>query len=196
MRISFVHTKGGVGKTTCTIMLAIAAHRRGIKVEVFDADPQASTTRWAQVAISNDDPLEFPVTPITATKLRRLPTVDDGWQIIDTPPGNAKEIQAAIDTSDLVIVPTQPSALDIDRVWPTLETLNHRMVGVLIVRGQKRRRLFNETREIFESQGVATFYHYGPDREEIKALFGTNPQNLFTFDDIAQEILEIPEEAQ
>ena len=70
------------------------------------------------------------------------------------------------------------------------------MVGVLIVRGQKRRRLFTETREIFESQGVATFYHYVPDREEIKALFGTNPQNLFTFDDIAQEILEIPEEAQ
>ena len=50
MRISFVHTKGGVGKTTSSILLATAAKRRGIAVEFFDADPQASASRWAEVA--------------------------------------------------------------------------------------------------------------------------------------------------
>ena len=96
MRISFVHTKGGVGKTTNTIMLATAAARRGIDVEVLDADPQGSATRWAEVASMREDELEFLVRSIDARRLHRFPA-SDGWQIVDTPPGTADEIQAAID---------------------------------------------------------------------------------------------------
>ena len=112
---------------------------------------------------------------------------------MDTPPGHAAEIQAAIDTADLVIVPTHPSPIDLDRVWPTLETIKHRMVGVLLIGVQERRRLYQDTREVFESQGVSTFYHTVPEREDIKAMFGTNPANLYSFDEICTEILEIEE---
>lgn len=192
MRISFVHTKGGVGKTTNSIMLATAAVRRGIGVEFFDADPQGSALRWAEVANKRGDPLPFEVEPVTAETLHHR-SASQGWQIVDTPPGTAAEIQAAVDTSDLVIVPTHASPLDLDRVWPTLETLQHRMVGVLLVGIQQRRKLYRETRELFESQGIATFYNFVPEREEIKNLFGSNPLNLFTFDDIVTEILEIEE---
>ncbi|BAC19771.1 CobQ/CobB/MinD/ParA nucleotide binding domain protein [Corynebacterium efficiens YS-314] len=192
MRISFVHTKGGVGKTTSSILLATAAIRRGIDVEFFDADPQASASRWAEVARNREDPLEFEVMPASAKKLRAHPA-STGWQIVDTPPGNAAEIQAAIDTADLVIVPTHPSPIDLDRVWPTLETINHRMVGVLLIGVQERRRLYQDTREIFESQGVSTFYNTVPEREDIKAMFGTNPRNIYSFDEICTEILEIEE---
>ncbi len=192
MRISFVHTKGGVGKTTSSILLATAAANQGIPVEFFDADPQGSAARWAEVAEKRKDPLEFNVEQIGASQLRNRPNLA-GWQIVDTPPGNAREIQAAIDTSDLIIVPTHPSPIDIDRVWPTLDTLVHRMVGVLLVGVHERRRLYRETREIFESQGVATFYNFVPEREDIKHLFGSNPRNLYTFNDICTEILEIDE---
>lgn len=190
MRISFVHTKGGVGKTTCSVMLGIAAFRRGIDVELLDADPQGSASRWAEVAQQRNEALDFNVTSVRAKKLLSYPK-SEGWQIIDTPPGNAAEIQAAIDTSDLIIVPTHPSPIDIDRVWPTLEAMKHRMVGVLLVGVHERRRLYQDTREVFESQDVATFYHFVPEREDLKACFGTNPQELFTFDDICSEILEI-----
>lgn len=193
MRISFVHTKGGVGKTTSSIMLAAAAQRRGIKVEVFDTDPQGSATRWAEVAEANGDPLDFPVEHLNAKQLLSRPT-SDGWQIVDTPPGQASEIQAAIDTADLVIVPTHPAPLDIDRVWPTLKTVTHRMAGVLLIGVHERRLLYQDTRDIFEEQGVPTFYNFVPDREDIKNLFGTNPDNLYTFDDICTEILGIGED--
>ncbi|APT93829.1 chromosome partitioning protein ParA (plasmid) [Corynebacterium phocae] len=192
MRIAFVHTKGGVGKTTGAVLLAAAAHARGLAVEVFDADPQGSATRWAEVASATGDPLPFPIRPVTARVLRSAPVVD-GWQIVDTPPGTAAEIQAAIDTADLVIIPTHPTPIDIDRVWPTLETVEHRMTGVLLVGVQERRRLYRDTREVFESQGVATFYNFIPEREALKAAFGTNPTELFTFPDICQEILDIEE---
>lgn len=193
MRISFVHTKGGVGKTTSSILLATAAARRKIPVEFFDTDPQGSATRWAEVAERRGDPLEFTVEQMGAAQLRTRPGAE-GWQIVDTPPGQAGEIQAAIDTADLVIVPTHPSPIDIDRVWPTLDTLTHRMAGVLLIGVHERRRLYQETREIFESQGVATFYNFVPEREDIKHLFGSNPSNLYTFDDICTEILEIEED--
>lgn len=173
-------------------MLATAATRRGIDVEFFDADPQASASRWAEVARNRKDPLGFEVIPASATKLRTHPS-STGWQIVDTPPGNAAEIQAAIDTADLVIVPTHPSPIDLDRVWPTLEAIDHRMVGVLLIGVQERRRLYHDTREVFESQGVPTFYHTVPEREDIKAMFGTNPSKLYSFDEICTEILEIEE---
>ena len=82
MRISLVHTKGGVGKTTNTIMLATAAARRGIDVEVLDADPQGSATRWAEVASMREDKLEFPVRSVDARRLQRFPA-SDGWQIVE-----------------------------------------------------------------------------------------------------------------
>ncbi|WP_087062810.1 ParA family protein [Corynebacterium glutamicum] len=192
MRISFVHTKGGVGKTTSSIFLATAAARRGIVVELFDADPQGSAMRWAEIADHNDDPLEFATEPINAKKLQSLKKTD-GWQIIDTPPGSAAEIQAAIDTADLVIVPTHPAPLDIDRVWPTLETLTHKNAAVLLIGVHERRRLYQETRDVFEDQGIQTFASFVPEREDIKATFGTNPHELYTFDEICEEILGIEE---
>lgn len=45
--VSLVHTKGGVAKTTSAVYLAAAAHRRGIDVELVDADPQGSALEWA-----------------------------------------------------------------------------------------------------------------------------------------------------
>jgi virC1 protein len=116
MRIAFAHTKGGVGKTTASIMLAAAVEKRGIPVVVYDADPQASASRWAEVAIARDDPLGFEVKRVNAQFLRNLSSDSAGWHIIDTPPGSAAEIQAAIDIADLVIVPTHPSPMDLDRV--------------------------------------------------------------------------------
>src|SRR5699024_6760150 len=83
--------------------------------------------------------------------------------------------------------------LDVDRVWPTLETVAHRPHGVLLSGVLQHRRLYRETRELFEVQGVSTFYNVVPEREEIKTYFGTNPEELYTFTDICEEILGIEE---
>lgn len=193
MRIAFVHTKGGVGKTTSTVLLATAAARKGIDVTVFDTDPQGSLSRWAEVADYNEDRLEFPVKQLSAKELRSLPK-SDGWQIIDTPPGQADEIQAAIDTADFIIVPTHASPIDIDRVWPTLETVTNRTSAVLLIGVDERRRLYRAARELFEEQGVATFETPVLDREEIRNMFGSNPENLHALEAICEEILALERE--
>ena len=47
MKITICNGKGGVGKTTVTVLLAAALHRRGISVSIDDRDPQGSATQFA-----------------------------------------------------------------------------------------------------------------------------------------------------
>ena len=66
MRVSFVHTKGGVGKTTSAMMVATAAANAGRPVEVYDTDKQGSARRWAEIAQQRDDELPFPVISLSS----------------------------------------------------------------------------------------------------------------------------------
>ena len=44
--IAILSNKGGAGKTTIVLHLAVAAERRGVTVAVIDLDPQASAAEW------------------------------------------------------------------------------------------------------------------------------------------------------
>ena len=50
MILTVANLKGGTSKTTSAAFLAHALAERGRRVLVVDADPQASITRWAEMA--------------------------------------------------------------------------------------------------------------------------------------------------
>ena len=54
--------------------------------------------------------------------------------MVDTPPGTAGVIDAAIDAADLVIIPSGAAPADIDRVWPTLDLTTHRAAAMALSR--------------------------------------------------------------
>ena len=114
--ISVVAEKGGVGKTTLALTLAVAAVQAGRKVAVFDLDPQATAAQWTD---RRDN--EFPwVVATPATRLdaamanARTQGVD--FVVIDTPPHAGTDAVEAARRSDLVLVPVEPHLY-------TLETL-------------------------------------------------------------------------
>lgn len=189
MKIAVVNTKGGVGKTTTAVYLAVVAAESGLEVELLDADPQGSATSWAELASEGGTPLPFQVAAANKITLARQDRND--VTVIDTPPGAADIIQAAIDAADVVIVPTAPSGLDLQRVWPTLEAAAHKPAGVLLTSAELGTKLLELTKDTLEGEGVFVFDNIIGKRQAIRQAFGTVPTHYYGYKDLLKEIIEV-----
>jgi chromosome partitioning protein len=121
--IALAAAKGGVGKTTLTAALAVAASlaRPGTKVGIADLDPQGSLTQWWNLR-ARAQPLLASIEgrPLRAAR-RDLRADGFGWLFLDCPPGFSSVLREAIAAADLVLVPVGASALDVAAVASTAE---------------------------------------------------------------------------
>ena len=118
MNVVVTNLKGGVGKTTTAVYLSAVAVARGYDpVLLIDADRQASTAEWLE-----DRPIEG-VTVVEAPSERTLARAmsrHDGIGIVDTPPGDERLVQSAINSADAVLIPTRAGGVEFARVGVTL----------------------------------------------------------------------------
>lgn len=122
--ISFVTQKGGSGKSTLCVSLAVAAQEAGRSVCILEMDRQATITEWYQTREEGKGP---EVAQVEADRLdgviAKLKTADYDYVFIDTPgvdnPGTAGAIRAA----DLCIVPCRPTPADLRAFKPTLAAI-------------------------------------------------------------------------
>lgn len=186
---ALVHTKGGVAKTTSAMFLAAAASRQGWQVRVADADPQGSASSWADRAAHSGIPLPFEVFPVDAAGLTHLSAAGNELIVVDTPPGTAAAIDAAIDAADLVIVPTGPRSADIDRVWPTLDITQHRPTTILLTLVDMRKVEAEQVRPSLVAAGAPVLANFVRDRTAVERAFGRGiPRYLGDYVDVFEEL--------
>ncbi|MGH1353126.1 MAG: ParA family partition ATPase [Methyloligellaceae bacterium] len=116
MIIGLLNQKGGVGKTTLSVNLAGAFVEQGYNVLLVDADPQGSSLSWSAVRESAS---LFPVVKMDKPTLHKdLPKLAASYDItiIDGAPRVNELARSAIMASDLIVIPVQPSPVD---VWAT-----------------------------------------------------------------------------
>jgi chromosome partitioning protein len=112
--ISLIGQKGGVGKTTIALGLAVAAARAGHATAIIDLDPQASAAKWRDRR-ADENPA---VVLAQASRLKQaMETARAGgvdFVFIDTAGRKDDSALNAARVSDLVLIPTRPSILEVE----------------------------------------------------------------------------------
>lgn len=117
--ITVAQQKGGAGKTTLAVNMAVALLRRGHTVALLDTDPQGSLGRWFMTRRERmEDPgVEFSTASAwgVSYECEKLKKIYD-YVIIDTPPKADSDLRPALREADVVLVPVSASHVDL---WAT-----------------------------------------------------------------------------
>ena len=106
--IAIAMQKGGVGKSTLTRSLAVAASQVGYNVLALDMDAQQSISQWAERRDEQLPAVKFTTEIGLPKMLKHAERGGCDLVIIDTPPARSTEAPAAVEEADFVIVPCTP----------------------------------------------------------------------------------------
>ena len=131
--IAIISQKGGSGKTTLVLHLAVASSRSGLNTAVIDLDPQASAAKW-----SDRRKEELPVVlSAHASRLhhemKRVQDTGGERLFLDTAPHSDSAALEAAKIADLILIPCRPAILDIEAISNTLGLVQTTNTPVFVV---------------------------------------------------------------
>jgi len=136
--ITIAQQKGGAGKTTLAAHLALAWAALGHRVAVIDIDPQASLSAWFDLRRKRLGGAAPAIEAASITGWRVAAEVERQARghdvvLVDSPPHAATEARIAVRAASLVLVPVQPSPMDLWATRATLELARTERVPALLV---------------------------------------------------------------
>ena len=200
MQLAVVNLKGGTGKTTTAVYLALCLVREG-RTLLVDADPQASALSWSEVA--SEGAGDFPVTVVSLPVRdlhKRLPALasDYAHLVVDTPPGDQAIVRSALLSVQQAIVAISPSLMDLDRLRPTLELIaeiepiRSLRTAVLLTRVRNRTKSIRAAQQVLNDLGLYLLQTVISLREEYARAFGSVPTDLGEYPAVLEELRHEP----
>ena len=153
--IAIIAQKGGTGKTTLALSIAVAAQRADRTAAIIDLDPQASASNWGDRRKANQP-------AIVSAQPARLPQILEAAEesganlvVIDTPPRAERAAIAAARAAHLVLIPCRPSIFDLETFSTTLDLIAAvgskplaAVLNAVPTRGQKRQQAEQALKEL------------------------------------------------
>jgi chromosome partitioning protein len=111
--LAFLSQKGGSGKTTLAVHIAVAASKGRQKAILIDTDPQASASVWGH-ARGTKEPHVLKTTAIgTRTLMEEVKAQGSNFAVIDTAPHTISGIDVIAAAVDYLLIPCRPSVFDL-----------------------------------------------------------------------------------
>jgi chromosome partitioning protein len=156
--ITISQQKGGTGKTTLAVHLAMAFIKyHNLKVAVIDTDPQGSLGKWFMIRtekkVSNAN-LTFKTASLWGAQYESKTLKNDhDIVIIDTPPKIESDARPAIEAADLVLIPIAASHVDFWATGAIVEIAKKANKKILaqINRSSQRSKLIDKTKDFIKS---------------------------------------------
>ena len=119
--LGMIAQKGGTGKTTLSIHLAVQASLSGMRVLLVDTDPQASATSWWQRRRKQEPALVQSDGKALGGVLQTARDHGYDLAIVDTAPHSSQDATACAGLADRICIPTRPAILDLDAIGPSTD---------------------------------------------------------------------------
>jgi chromosome partitioning protein len=148
--------KGGSGKTTLAVHMAVCAARQKRRTALIDIDPQSSAFNWNE---SRDEGRKLDAAKAEAGQipalLQQAKAGGIDLAIIDTAPHSDSAAAIAAQYADLVLIPCRPARFDLDAITSTVQIATvAKKSATVVINAAPRGKLAEEARAALERQGI------------------------------------------
>jgi chromosome partitioning protein len=154
--LAIIAQKGGSGKTTIAVHMAVCAMRQKLHTALIDLDPQGSAYDWF---LSRADNNKLNAVQATAGQLAALlkqaKTGGADFVIVDTAPHSDSAAAITAQLADFVLIPCRPARFDLKAISSTMEIVKlAKKPAAAVINAAPRGRLAEEAKEALTQQGI------------------------------------------
>jgi chromosome partitioning protein len=154
--LAILAQKGGSGKTTLAVHMAVCATQRKLKTAIIDIDPQGSAFQWNQ-SRPDDKKLSAVRADISqlAGLIEKAKAGGIDLAIIDTAPHSNDAAAIVARLADFILIPCRPARFDLDAIASTLDIAKvANTPAAVVINAAPRGKLAEEARAALMRQGV------------------------------------------
>jgi chromosome partitioning protein len=131
--ICLLAQKGGTGKTTLGLHLAVLANDLGRNAVILDIDPQASSSAWRRRRDAERPKVVTCGAQDLAQGLQDLERQGVDLVLLDTAPHSSHDAATAVALADIILIASRPAILDLEAIGESVKIVKRQKSRAAVV---------------------------------------------------------------